>query len=85
MKADVESSFEDHVFTVRFRVGASPFNRKDTCFEEFLVRILAADIKPVKADFVEFLHDEIMAGENVFFGEARVEDESIVLCHVSVT
>ena len=44
MKADVELGFENHVFAVRFRVGASPFNRENTCFEEFLVRILAADI-----------------------------------------
>lgn len=56
-----------------------PVDGEDGGLEEFLVGILLAHILPREAGFGQFLYQELMAGQELLFGEPRVEHESLVL------
>lgn len=80
-KLEGKSRFEDHLFAGLglLQVRTSPFNSKDAGLQEFLVCVLATDIKPVYAELIELFHDEIVPREKMLLREPTVEDKCVAL------
>lgn len=80
-KLEGKSRFEDHLFAGLglLQVRTSPFNSKDAGLQEFLVCVLAADIKPVYAELIELFHDEIVPREKMLLREPTVKDKCVAL------